>query len=706
MAEVATLKLRIDSREAKTAASDLDRLGKAGKRAETSANSLTSAYRFLGRAAGTIGASLVAREVIQAADAYKNLNARLQLVSKSASEFVRAQQAVFDISQRTRIGLGQTGDLYTSLARSTESLGVSQNDLLQVTESINKALIISGTSASSAQAALVQLGQGFSSGVLRGEELNSVLEQAPRLARALADGLGVPIGKLRELGQAGELTADKVFRALQKSGSALDGEFKRLPLTVEQASVQAANSLSRLIGVIDTATGATGLLARALSGISRGTDGLSNLPQTISLGSLAKDLNNANTELKRLQALKASPFAGLVPDLEKQLAIAQQKFEAARRTFKIADGRLGVGGPGDQTSAEARRLGLTGPTPTPSAGKPTKPPRSLGGGGSVVDEAEQYLKSLRSQFEATADLSVQETLLRDLQLGRLGKVTAAQEQELLGLAKQIDGFKALQDEEQLQAKRTADALAERNRVLEDGRALYDATRTPLEALAIETDRLNKLLQAGAIDWDTYSRAIFAAQDEFDSINKKANETGTELDKFAERAAEKIQSALGDELTNILEGDFDSIGDSFTKVINRMVAEAIAADLARAIGLGGGSGGGDIFGGLIKTGLSFFGGGGGGFGSGSSFGNQDLGLNFEGGGYTGSGSRIGGLDGKGGFMAMVHPDETVIDHTKGGSEGRQLIVNQTINVMPGATRQTSMQAAADASRKLQQAQRNL
>ncbi len=140
---------------------------------------------------------------------------------------------------------------------------------------------------------------------------------------------------------------------------------------------------------------------------------------------------------------------------------------------------------------------------------------------------------------------------------------------------------------------------------EEGRAVYEATRTPLENLAAETERLNKLLQAGAVDWDTYSRAIFAAQDEFDNITKKANETGDELDKFAERAAENIQNALGDELSNVLDGNFDNIGDSFTRVLNRMVAEAIAADLAKAIGLGGSSGGGGFLGDLVKTGISFF-----------------------------------------------------------------------------------------------------
>jgi tape measure domain-containing protein len=282
MPEVTQLVLSVDSRQVKNASGDLDRLSRSGQSAEKEAGALTRAYQGFGRAIGAVGLAVFSREVIQAADAYKNMNSRLQLVTSSMAELATAQQGVFDISQRTRVGLGETTDLFTSLARSTKTLGVSQEDLLKVTEGINQALIISGTSASSAQAALVQLGQGFASGTLRGEELNSVLEQVPRLSQAIADGLGVPQGELRKLGQEGQLTAEKVFRALQKSSTSLKDEFSKMPLTVEQATTQVGTSISRLIGIIDKATGATGLLASAISGIALGVDNLidqaSNIP--------------------------------------------------------------------------------------------------------------------------------------------------------------------------------------------------------------------------------------------------------------------------------------------------------------------------------------------------------------------------------------------------------------------------------------------
>jgi tape measure domain-containing protein len=639
MAEVTQLVLAVDSRQVRNASGDLDRFGKAGQRAEKETTKLTAGFRGLSTAAAGVAGSLAVRAIIQAADGYKNLNARLQLVSRTTAEFAKAQAEVLNIAQRSGVALQQTGDLYASLSRSTQSLGVSQDELLGVTESINQALIISGTSAQGAQAALVQLGQGFAAGALRGEELNSVLEQAPRLAQAIADGLGVPIGKLRELGQEGALTAEKVFGALQGSSARLKAEFDTIPLTVERATTQAANALSVLIGSLDESTGASsalaegiGLAAQAITEFAGELRRASNGAEDI--GFLARAFTTVSQAVRvllsdvvfvfkgigreigavaaQLAALGRGDFAGFraISDAVKADA-ARARAELDKYQQQVLNPFLNSRGRGTTGGPDPRLIGTTPANETVGFR-----PRASGGGGGggrggrapreQVNEAEKYLEALRRQLEATVDLSAQDELLRDIQLGRLGKVTPAQEQQLLAIAKQIDGFKALQAEEEAQAKRNAEALEERNRVLDEGRAIYEATRTPLENLAAETDRLNKLLQAGAIDWDTYSRAIFAAQDQFDQINEKADKTGAELDKFAERAAENIQTALGDELTNILEGDFDNIGRSFTKLLNRMVAEAAAAEIAKSLGLGGGSGGGGGFlGDLLKTGISFF-----------------------------------------------------------------------------------------------------
>lgn len=641
MAEVTQLVLAVDSRQVRTATGDLDRFGRAGAQTERQAASLGRTFKGVGTAVGVVVAALASSEVLRAADAYKLLNSRLQLVSKNTTEFARAQSEVLRISQATRVGLEQTGNLYTQLARSTQGLGVSQQELLGVTESINQALLVSGGNAESAKAALTQLSQAFASGVLRGEEFNSVAEQAPRILQAIADGTGNSIGELRKLAEAGELTSIRVIRALQSQSAVLAAEAQKIPLTVGQATTQAANAFSVLIGAIDESTGATEGLAGAISEVSQFvTELAANIRRANQgaeeVGFLARAFTIVSQTVRILLSDVVFVFKGIgreVTTVAKQLrelpnAIASADFSKFRAISDAAKADairarqeldkyqqqvlnpfLNSRGRGTTGGADPRLIGTTPPEETVGF-------RPRGGGGSggggrrtsqreQISEAEKYLQNLRQQLEATVDLSAEEALLRDIQLGRLGKITPAQEQQALALARQIDEFKRLTEAEKAQAEANQQAIEERNRVLEEGRQVYESTRTPLEQLAAETERLNKLLQAGAIDWDTYSRAVFAAQDEFDAIQKKAEETGDGLDNFATIAAERIQGALGDELTKVLEGDFENIGDAFTRVINRMVAEAIAADLAKAIGLGGSSGGGSS--GLFGAFGNFFGG---------------------------------------------------------------------------------------------------
>ena len=149
---------------------------------------------------------------------------------------------------------------------------MSLSEVGDTTETINKLMVISGTSGASAAAALTQLGQAFASGTLRGEELNSVMEQAPALAKAIADGMGVTVGQLRAMGQEGKITAETVVQALKDQGAAVDEQFGKMAPTIGQAMDQAKNSFINYIGKVNEATGASGALASAIVGISESLD--------------------------------------------------------------------------------------------------------------------------------------------------------------------------------------------------------------------------------------------------------------------------------------------------------------------------------------------------------------------------------------------------------------------------------------------------
>ncbi|WP_273704154.1 tape measure protein, partial [Candidatus Accumulibacter vicinus] len=154
-------------------------------------------------------------------------------------------------------------------SRAGGELGLSQSRLLTVTEAVGNAMTISGGSAQSMQAALVQLGQGLAAGTLRGEELNSVMEQTPRLARAIADGLNVPIGKLREIGAAGVLTAEQVIEALERSSVALAREVSGATLTFGQSLTQLQNAAIKAAGEIDSTAGITSGLAAEVQDLTQ-----------------------------------------------------------------------------------------------------------------------------------------------------------------------------------------------------------------------------------------------------------------------------------------------------------------------------------------------------------------------------------------------------------------------------------------------------
>lgn len=220
----------------------------------------------------TLGAS------IKIADDFANLQARLKLVTDGTNEFVLAQERLFDIAQKTGQSFSNVADLYSKIARAVEGSGTSQEALLQVIETINKAVQLSGVSAESANAALIQLGQGLASGTLRGDELRSVMEQIPVVADAIAKGMGITRGELRKYGEQGKISGDAVLNALIKQREEIDNQAAQLPITFGRAAQRLKNSVTLLIGEFDQAAQGTGGLAGAVKDLAdfMASDGVRN----------------------------------------------------------------------------------------------------------------------------------------------------------------------------------------------------------------------------------------------------------------------------------------------------------------------------------------------------------------------------------------------------------------------------------------------
>ena len=247
-----------------------------GNQSQSTARQVHAMGTSFAKVAGPIAAFLGVQQISQSAEQWTNLSNRLKLVTNSSAELAVAQNDVFRIAQNARAPLAETASLYQNIARNADELNLSGKGVADIVDTISKTMAISGASAASAQAAMIQLGQAFSSGVLRGEEFNSVMEQAPALAKAIADGMGVAVGKLRGLAQDGKLTADVVVDALQRQASAVDEQFSQIAPTISAALQTVENSLIRLVGTMDQSLGASSGIASGIISVSGAMDSLAN----------------------------------------------------------------------------------------------------------------------------------------------------------------------------------------------------------------------------------------------------------------------------------------------------------------------------------------------------------------------------------------------------------------------------------------------
>lgn len=203
---------------------------------------------------GAVGAAaFAAKKVVDYADAYTNLQNRLSTVTEGSDELASVTAKLFDVANETRSGFVATGEFYTRLAANTKDLGLSQSDLLGVTETLQKAFKISGSTAAESSAAMLQLSQGLASGTLRGEELNSVLEQAPMIGHAIADSMGIAYGSLREVASQGGITAENVVDAVQAMQGEVDEKFAKTAPTFADLWTKLENQLVRFGGKIGPA---------------------------------------------------------------------------------------------------------------------------------------------------------------------------------------------------------------------------------------------------------------------------------------------------------------------------------------------------------------------------------------------------------------------------------------------------------------------
>lgn len=725
MTTIAELGVVVRSQGVQQAGRDLDKFNQSAGKADRAAASLATTAKRAFAAVATAGVAYAAtRSIMDNARAYENLTGKMRLFLQDQKAIFQAQTQLFGIAQRAGVELGGVTDLYVKLSGASEDLRNNQTKLLRVVELFSKGLTVSGADAAAAAASTRQFAQALASGTLRGDEFVSVMEGAPRVAKALADGLGVSTGELRKLAAQGKLTAETVTEALLRGGAKIDTEYNRLPLTLDRAVQRMKNSWLQLIGQTNEAAGATQGMAQAIDGLGRAMSD----PQTIAafqstVGWLARvtagaisaigalneyfaanagkglaSLQNRRTALEtelfgeqraqrrswipgaeenapRVRALKAE-----IAELDR-LITARQK--AARTDW--VEGRVvskaGAGRWSNVTSeAPVKPLSIL----DTATGKVSRGGSSRGAMPDFLDEDRRALERMIAETErADEAFSRWAATLA-------GPVAEAEYQHQQNLRE----IEALGRQAGRSAGEVVDLKTAETRRYHEQRKEIEASLNPmrqlLDSYAAEIDAMGRGNAERAVMNELRRQGIDLASKE-----AQANiEAARALDEAARRKGEFInlmdafRGGAVDAFTDVVTGvksakdAFKDLFDNLAAMITRMIAERWMAQL---------------FGGVGTTGSDTKGGG----WLASIFGALFGGKGFASGGYTGDGPRneIAGVVHRGEYVIPATMLDNIrngrmpaANESRGGASRRLAPVNQTIVVQGKMDGRTAQQIA--------------
>ncbi|ENN9328306.1 phage tail tape measure protein [Citrobacter freundii] len=286
-------------------------------------------------AAGLAGAwagAFATHQLIQFADTWNQLNGRLRLASSSSEDYVQSQRVLMEISQRTGTSLEANSNLYSRIAQSLRDAGYASADVAKVTETVATSLKLSGASTEEASSVITQLSQALGSGVLRGEEFNSIMENGGRLAKLLADGLGTTVGGLRNMANNGELTTNKIVPLLTNV-EILRKEFDTLPASISGSAQKVQNAFLAWVGGANDAVGASSTLSGVLDGLASNIDDVANTAGLLVGVGLARYFGNmVGSVAQSTRAVLANTAA--------EVALAQAQVRGAQ--VSVAAGRQAV----------------------------------------------------------------------------------------------------------------------------------------------------------------------------------------------------------------------------------------------------------------------------------------------------------------------------------------------------------------------------
>lgn len=670
---------------------------------------LNNTFTKLASLAGVVAGSFLAKGLIDYTSAWSDLSERVDLATGRMGHAPEVMGRIEAMARRTYSSLGNTADSYLKNANALRDLGLSTNQALDFTESLNNAMVISGAKADQAASVQNALSKAMGLGKLSGEDLNTILERGGRIAQLLAEELGTTTLGLRAMGAEGKITSDVIQRTLLGNLEKLREEADGMAATMLDGFQLIGNSIFAFVGRVDQAVGAgenmASMLVAIADGITAATDPtiaalnmlIDNADRLIIIGGTFAAVWGAQYVAAMVAAHGATTLlVGGLTLLRGALirtgigALVVLAGELVYQLYNVVDGSSSVGEAFDRLKTSGvqtwERLvsggeylwhSLVGIAKMIEATFTNAWAGVLSGFGMVIKGVQDGYNAIATTFgQAPIDFGFQAIVDGQAQL-------AAQryQEGLDSMAAARKSFDAMFEDKSGVPGTSNGGLIERDKPGGSSNALNTPGVPPslgaggggAAAKLNEYQQLTKSIkeQTEALGWE--AQAIGMSNMEADKFNKTM-----ELLRAAKEAGIPITSDLTDEINGLANGFAvasersremqrnmqnmeqlnsaiaSGFADVFTSIIDgsKTAGEAIG-DLLMQLGkllinqafnslfqVGGGGGGllGGLLGGLFS---------------------------FDGGGKTPSGPRSGGVDGKGGFLSILHPDETVIDHTKGG-----------------------------------------
>jgi tape measure domain-containing protein len=478
-----------------------------------------------------LAAALALLKMARVADEVRLLGARVEVAAGSVERGADAMAQLARISARTQTAVEANVQVFTRLNASIMQMGGTQNDTLRVTELLAMAIKVSGASATEAASAMTQFGQALGSGQLQGDELRSLLENAPYLMRQLADGIGVPVGALKKLGEEGKLTADVVTEALTKAAGKIEADFAKLPRTFDAAMLALVDQLRAASEAADTLSGSSAALTGVASGTADAVGMLVDQLRAASGEASSLGRNDAISEWSRRTTLVLSYVADAADLTWQTLSVLGRNvafvFQGVGREIGGIGAQIAAVMRGDLAQAAAIRDQMLADAAASRAALDAADARSLGGrqlaGAAMrermgalatadtsgyMDRSDRLARGTASTLRAPPpdDKKAAKKAAVDAKKAAADAKKAADERTR-GYLEQIEGERRIQDEadaaarefyEKQQRRRDDEAKAEADR--QAGRSMaagFLAESNPIAQLGIELERKTQLLREAA-----------------------------------------------------------------------------------------------------------------------------------------------------------------------------------------------------------------